>query len=141
MLEFAITIKSDWIFKEAATHLAGRSNRYFLQVLGRVAALGLEESMRELRKMVLERLKEAELRMFRVSANASESSVAHAAVNFFRQWLAEQLQANQGSGMGPGQYNPRPVQSRNVHGPTIHIPKMCSNVRHARHADAGCLSC
>lgn len=105
MLEFSMTVKSDWIFREAATHLLGRSNRFYDQSDDKLYELGIEAWFYKHRTTFIHRLQKCEWQMFRIQQSQESTWLSHAALNFFRQWLTEQLQAAKGSGLCPGYAN------------------------------------
>ncbi len=67
MLKLAVAVRCGWIFKEAATHVLGRSNRYFngVGVQQQLEALGLSDLFRAKRKDFVSVLRKHENEMFR----------------------------------------------------------------------------
>ncbi|KAK5132769.1 hypothetical protein LTR08_008654 [Meristemomyces frigidus] len=106
MLEFAVAIKSDWVFKEAATNLVGRSNRFFGNAKERLLELGIADLMNTKRARFCERLRACDARLSRVSTEALHGKwQAALATSAFRHFLCDRLKQGQGSDLCPGYAN------------------------------------
>lgn len=102
MLEVAMAVKSDWIFKEATTNLVGRSNRFFDGAQLQLQELELSEFMESKREELVEQLMRCDFAMLRVQARDEHGGWAmHHAVGYFRQWVTEALDHGRGSGLDP----------------------------------------
>lgn len=91
MIGFALAVKSKWVFCEAATHLLGRSDRFFENVQDEMEDLEVAEWLVQHRTKFRDTLCRYELQLFRLEAE--DGYYANAAVNFFRHWLTEQLKS------------------------------------------------
>ena len=104
MLQLAVELKVGWIFMDAATHLLGRSHRFFNSVSTELYDLDILGVFSKYRTQFKEQLRECELDMFCIQQNGDQINDA-VPVNFFRQRLTEQLRAGKGSRLGPGYAN------------------------------------
>ena len=101
MLELATAVKSDWIFMEATTNLLGRSWRYLGVMQPRITEIGLSDLMLRKRAAFVLLLETVELLLFKIQPNKN-NWMSRMAVNYFKEWLSQQLIDGKGSSLSPG---------------------------------------
>ena len=102
MLEFATALKSYYYFKEAATHLIGRSDRFFSAAQPQLKELDLDTLLNQKRDEFVAKLKDCDFALLRMQprTQAYSGSMNHA-IGFFRQWFIDRLKSGQGSNLRP----------------------------------------
>ena len=102
MLQLAKTVKSEWIFMEAATNILGRSKDFYDKAQPKLVELQIAELLNKKRSEFTEKLQSVEFALFRMQPTSTDVCYAVTAVSFFRQWLSEKLEEGKGSSLGPG---------------------------------------
>ena len=102
MLNFAVKLKSDWIFMEAATNLIGRDRAFYDAAQPKLKEPEVAEVMNKKRSEFKETLLAIEHSLFRIQPLTSTPPRSHTAVSLFRQWLSDQLDKGLGSELGQG---------------------------------------
>jgi hypothetical protein len=105
MLELAMKVKCDWMFKEAATNLIGRARSVFEANLTRLEKLGLQDLFLEKRAQLRETLRELEWNLLvnvTLEKDSYEPSVVRYATSLLRDFISTSVRQDWGSTMGPG---------------------------------------
>ncbi|KAK3050036.1 hypothetical protein LTR09_008691 [Extremus antarcticus] len=101
----ALRYRTSWVFREAAAHLIGSDQPFWLAHKEEIKQLGIAKLLNRKRREFVKKLKETELELFKFNVgveNGEEPNVSPLASAFFQAWLTKQLKAKQGSGLEPG---------------------------------------
>ncbi|KAK4540778.1 hypothetical protein LTR36_008855 [Oleoguttula mirabilis] len=91
MLSFATSIKSEWIFMEAATNLVGTSSAIFDAAQAELQKLHVADLFNKKRAEFVETLRKCEYDMFCMQSEFRGEPFAHEATDFFCQYLRDSL--------------------------------------------------
>jgi len=97
MLAIAVSIKSDWVFKEAATYLIGGEEEEYEAAKPKLEELGVRTLFERKRAEFIQRLQKCELEMF--AHTVTEPDGNQLAIHVFREWLSHRLKSGQGSSL------------------------------------------
>ncbi|KAK3722172.1 hypothetical protein LTR37_002605 [Vermiconidia calcicola] len=104
MLEFAIAVRSGWIFMEAATHIIGWDEEQYEEAseeLEKLSVDGLLDRKRAEFKTLLESHEYRLLRLGPCKKKPHRSHHSYMAVSCFRDWLNRRINIGDGSHLGP----------------------------------------
>ncbi|KAF2173013.1 hypothetical protein M409DRAFT_16963 [Zasmidium cellare ATCC 36951] len=108
MLELASAVKAEWLFTEASIAILGLWRGAFAKCEPGLRAMGCWDLFQEKRAHFREKLMACERRLFEMQpaycykATAEMKGSGQLAIDFFRQWLSEQLSNDGGSHMKAG---------------------------------------
>jgi hypothetical protein len=103
MLELAMKVQSEWVFREAATNLLGRNSAAFEKAVPKLEELEILDLMIDKRSEFIRRLQECEFAMLKIQLPVAQQALnTNMALQYFRQRLVDRLNAGWGSGLGKG---------------------------------------
>jgi hypothetical protein len=101
MLEMAIILQSELLFREAVTAVTASDEDVFNEVVPKLKELNVLGLLDAKRAKRVDRLRAAMVQMFAFQAISPRDATNIAAIDLFRQWLSEKLAATIDQQMGP----------------------------------------
>lgn len=101
MLDLAMTVKTGWIFMEAAMAVIGSDKLAYLEMQQGIVDLGIYELFSRKRNELVEKLRAVEHELLIMQDIRATGWGNKLALSFFRDWLSQQLQAGHGSSLRP----------------------------------------
>ncbi|KAF2232315.1 hypothetical protein EV356DRAFT_505509 [Viridothelium virens] len=101
MIGLALALQCEWLYREAATHLLGRSRVAYFEQLGEFFDDHARCLLRRRRNIFVKSLQNAERSLWTIQPKPKDHW-SYIAVSFFRQWLSDRIETGEGSRLAPG---------------------------------------